>query len=249
MENATKYHFQDFTHNHYRELLTEAGKHYNFCFYPESESVEGYVLWRHDLDYSMDAAVDLARIEAEAGVTSTYFLLPHSEYYNLLDVESKEAVKAILKEGHQLGLHFDAAYFNLENEADLEKALALEKHFLESIFDVEISVFSFHNPTPQSLQWQEWTYAGMINTYATMFREQVGYCSDSNGYWRHERMMDVLKSAKHKNLQILTHPEWWTEKVMSPKERIRWWVESKTQRSLNNYDQLLQSFERENIDW
>ena len=32
----------------------------------------------------------------------------------------------------------------------------------------------------------------MINTYAKYFKENVEYCSDSNGYWRYKRLEDFL---------------------------------------------------------
>lgn len=47
------------------------------------------------------------------------------------------------------------------------------------------------------------------------------YCSDSNGYWRYERMMNVIKESQSEHLHLLTHPEWWTEDVMSPWEKYK----------------------------
>ena len=38
---------------------------------------------RHDIDYSIEKAVELAALEAEENVKSTYFVLLSSEFYNL----------------------------------------------------------------------------------------------------------------------------------------------------------------------
>ena len=63
-------------------------------------------------------------------------------------------------------------------------------------------------------------YAGMVNTYARRFRQDVAYCSDSNGYWGHERLRDVLARPAQGPLQVLTHPSWWTPEVLSPRQRL-----------------------------
>ena len=47
----------------------------------------------------------------------------------------------------------------------------------------------------------------MINAYAKYFKDNVEYCSDSNGYWRHQRLENFLNN-KHDKIQVLTHPVW-----------------------------------------
>ncbi|MBT5716894.1 MAG: hypothetical protein HOI70_08280, partial [Opitutae bacterium] len=46
------------------------------------------------------------------------------------------------------------------------------------------------------------------------------YVSDSNGYWRYRRLWDVLQKSQDSCLQVLTHPVWWQEKPMPPRQRI-----------------------------
>ena len=68
---------------HYRELLdaAQAGG-YRFAFFDRSPE-PGTVLLRHDVDLSLDAALAVAELEAEAGAAATYFLMTRSEFYNL----------------------------------------------------------------------------------------------------------------------------------------------------------------------
>ena len=41
------------------------------------------MILRHDVDLSLDAALRMAELEAEAGAAATYFLMTRSEFYNL----------------------------------------------------------------------------------------------------------------------------------------------------------------------
>ncbi len=152
--------------------------------------------------------------------------------------------------GHSIGLHLDSEDRVIQSESDLEKYLIQDRRMLEDFFDVEIKVFSFHNPTPFLLDnYRQWSYGGLINTYADYFQKEVGYCSDSNGYWRHRRLYDVLEKAEDSHLQVLTHPEWWQENTMSPKERIERCIQQRALRNWQYYDSTLKAAERLIIDW
>ncbi|HSP71754.1 MAG TPA: hypothetical protein VLN26_05245, partial [Gaiellaceae bacterium] len=64
----------EFSLRHYEELVRAAQEGgYRFaCF--DREPREGDLLLRHDVDLSLEAALELARVEAEAGARATYFL-------------------------------------------------------------------------------------------------------------------------------------------------------------------------------
>ncbi|KDC30925.1 hypothetical protein L505_0136 [Bordetella bronchiseptica F4563] len=97
------------------------------------------------------------------------------------------------------------------------------------------------------LQQREARYAGLLNTYSEFFRDQVGYCSDSNGYWRHRRLADVLEQAADHSLQVLTHPGWWVDEAMSPRDRIARCAEGRAAATMRKYDEDLACFGRDNI--
>src|SRR5438046_1254770 len=151
---------------------------------------------------------------------STFYLKPHCEYYNLLAKEQTRIVRQIMARGNRSGLHFDATYYELESEDDLSDLVNVEAKLLSDWFGADISAFSFHNPTPFLLSCEKETYGGLVNCYSRFFRTNVPYCSDSNGYWRFHRLWDVLQVAQDPCLQVLTHPEWWQETPMYPRERI-----------------------------
>ncbi len=219
-ELASRYHFNDFTRDNYRALLRLAQQRYAFADFSEDELPDGSVLWRHDVDYSVHAARALARIEAEEGVRSTYFFRLHSELYNLLEQPVAEVAREIVQLGHAVGLHLDTDFHGVSTEDVLDELVTWEASILERVLRTPVTAFSFHQPTPFLLSCERATYGRRVNTYATRFQQRVGYVSDSNGYWRHRRLEDVLRTGTHSTLQVLTHPEWWTESPMSPAARI-----------------------------
>lgn len=238
---------EDFTTTHYVELLRLAKLNYKFIGYREFAFGERVVLWRHDCDYSLNRSLRLAQLESQESVSSTYFLNPHCEFYNLLEKRQTEIVGKILLLGHDIGLHFDAAYYDIESEDQLDALVKREAGWLKNWFGVEPAAFSFHNPTEFLLSCERETYGGLINCYSRIFKTTIPYCSDSNGYWRFRRLSEVLESAQDPCLQVLTHPGWWQEAPLHPRERIFRSVYGRALAVMNLYDAGLQAHGRENF--
>lgn len=240
-------HFIDFTRDVYRRLLRTAVKDWPIHLYPGIPDDGRVLLWRHDCDYSMHAARSLARIEHEEGVRATYFLRMRSEMYNLMEADVMQCVEEIRGLGHALALHFDHPLTGIGREDDMTVLLARDRRLLEQIVEAPVEVFSFHNPNAFALSCREWTYAGLINTYATCFQGSIAYCSDSNGYWRHQSLPDVIENMQPPRLQVLTHPEWWTPEPMQPRQRIQRCLEGRSARSAAIYDAQMARDGRENV--
>ncbi len=249
MTNREKYHFDDFTHDSYSDILSAFINKSKFISYTEIDQNSNYVLLRHDVDFSVHAAYDLAVIENKFGIRSTYFLLLHSEFYNLLDKENIELIKKIINLGHQIGLHFDSSMYEINNDSSFEGFIQFESNIIRKIFNTEVNAFSFHNPSVIDLKRENFKYAGLINTYATIFKQEIAYCSDSNGYWRHSRLSDFVVSNLNPKVQILTHPEWWRKIIMSPAEKVEFCIKGRTDYTREFYKNLLEQNNRTNIDW
>lgn len=243
---AERYHFGDFTEDGYREIVRSAKRSYAFEPFG-TESEQPHVLWRHDVDISVHRAVRLAEIEAEEGVRATYFFLLRSEYYNLLEGPVLSRAREILAMGHWLGLHFDPSTFDPHTEGELERGLVRERDFLADVLETPIDAFSFHNPTIHGFDYRMDQIAGMLNTYGRGIDARYAYVSDSNGIWRHSRLPDVLEAAKEPRLHVLTHPEWWQEEPMSPRERLGRAIEGRARNSRRAWDALLERWGRENV--
>jgi hypothetical protein len=242
------YNFEDFTRNNYRELILLALKRFNFITYKElNTDTSNNMLWRHDVDISMHAALKLAQIEADLGVKANYFVLPHSEFYNLFEKEITKILIEIKELGHNIGLHFDSYYYGIDSEDALETYLLKEVQLFKNIFDLEIEAFSFHNTTDFTKSCERESYAGLINVYSCNIKTNYSYCSDSNGYWKYRRLEDFLRDDSILNAQVLTHPAWWQDEVLPPYNRVKRSVYGRADRILDYYKKVLVSFGNLNI--
>lgn len=232
-----------FTLNEYRSLLQLALKRYTFagfdeCDLPAPEMPDRIVFWRHDIDLSLENAVQLAQIEAEEGATSTYFVHLHSAFYHPWERRSFDRLQRIVSLGHSIGLHFDTAFYGSDDLRAILPWIKREADFLGELVGRPIRVFSAHNPTEHVLAtWTEDSLLGMVNTYARFFRDHVDYVSDSNGIWRHRSLKDALLHAEKSLLQVLTHPVWWSEKAASPEQKMREAIARRSEETESSYRQ------------
>jgi hypothetical protein len=239
---AQRYHFDDFTETSYREFLVAARSRYSFEEFGTT-SGSPHVLWRHDLDFSVHRGLALAQIEADEGVRSTYFFAPRSEGYNLLEESVLGKAREILALGHWAGLHCHA-----HADRELAEQLAFERDLLETVLEQSVKAFSFHNPEVANVHTVDADeIAGLANAAGRGIRERYAYVTDSNGYWRHRRLPDVLAEGEEDLLHVLTHPEWWAPEPMSPRERLERCIEGRARDTGRRWDELLDEWGRENV--
>lgn len=219
--------FKDFTVDNYKKIIKLCKEYgYEFISY-ENEIMKRdkkQVLLRHDVDYSMRRAIKLAEVEEKEGVRATYFIFSHSEGYNLYEAMTKEMVHQIINFGHDIGLHVDYGIYEKcvkENEP-IEKAICREIDDIQNTFGCKVTSISFHQPENfrGGIRLSNIEIAGIANAYSSYIFENYKYCSDSNGYWRFDRLEDVINSQKYDKMQVLLHPIWWTKKACSPAEKV-----------------------------
>lgn len=240
--------YKEFTEASYRRLLRIARENYHFTFFDQTDLDEPFVLWRHDVDLSIHRALRLAEIEKEEAVSSTFFLLLHGHYYNLFEREVYDRVQKILSFGHRLGLHFDFNFYDNLNDFSFEEKLQFEKTTLENLFGAEVSAVSYHNPSPDLLKSRaDLRVGGLFNAYAKEISDKCDYASDSNGYWRFRSIEEALLHPKKRNIQVLTHPEWWTADALSPRERVSRCIDGRANFIHQRYDKMIENHGRKNI--
>ena len=59
----------------------------------------------------------------------------------------------------------------------------------------------------------------------------------------------MSSEGKDERLQVLTHPVWWQDTVMSPRQRIHRYLDEAAKKKKDRYDRTLEEHGRENLDW
>lgn len=103
----------------YATLLRNIMRHYEIRPVRD-HPVEGSVCYlHHDVDFSIDGALQMAQIEAELGVKSTYYIRPVAAYMRRATVP----IRAIAGLGHEIGYHHSLMVRHLRKGTPLERLL------------------------------------------------------------------------------------------------------------------------------
>ncbi len=198
-------HTCDFSYRHYIETLKSIKNSHKFSFFNSASSND--VILRHDVDSSLIAALKMAKIENELDVQSTYFILFHSEFFNIFDVESSKIIHEILDLGHQIGLHYNENFISTNN-LDPTETILQEINLLNHHYGTNVNTVSCHDTTANKRLTLELPKE-ILDAYDPIFFKNRKYISDSAQYWREGCFCQ--NHSLHKNLQILIHPMWWSD--------------------------------------
>jgi len=195
---------------HYRELIAAAqAGGYRFAHF-EAAPAEGSVILRHDIDLSLDAALQMAELEHAAGASATYFLMTESVFYNLDSSEGVAAVARLRELGHRVALH--AVYPNAPGDERFDPVVA------------------WHNPDPATMRLP--LVDGRINVMQEPWFDPTTYRSDSNQHWRSGCPHEDLRAGAFRWLQLLTHPEIWAYPGETMGQTMRAMLEAEKDRRL-----------------
>jgi hypothetical protein len=158
------------------------------------------LLLRHDIDYSLDMALRLARVNADLGVAGTFFVLLRSHAYNPLSKTSLVRLNELVSLGQHLGLHVPAG---------LEANLTSDFKYLAAQVPLD-PVFSWHNPTPELLRnyRDRETVEGLTNVYSSRFLDEALYRSDSNFGKTYQELVEAFAEGRP-TVHLLLHPINW----------------------------------------
>jgi hypothetical protein len=197
--------------DHYRELLAAAERGgYRFADFSRDPE-PGDLILRHDVDLSLEAAAELAELEADAGVRATYFLMTGSVFYNLASPAGEATLATLRARGHAVGLH--AVYPDAR---------------LDERFD---PVVAWHNPDPE---YMSAPIPGAANAMEPRFFSPDRYRSDSNQHWRSGCPHEELAAGAFEWLQLLTHPEIWVYFGETMRETMLSMLEARRERALEH---------------
>lgn len=193
---------------------------------------------RHDIDFSLEKALQLATIEADAGIIASYFLLFSSPFYNLQDPKNIEIPRKLTNLGHEVGLHYD-------NDALISSATSIDQssEILDSQAELlgrfsgeKVVTIAAHNPSISGEELLKSTKYSSV--YENRFVSEIAYFSDSCGAWRNDFVDLMERAAMPPKIQLLTHPFFWSHKSMDRYETLSDYIENESDLQEKQIDQV-----------
>ncbi|HCT63589.1 MAG TPA: hypothetical protein DIC19_05765 [Erysipelotrichaceae bacterium] len=228
----------EFTYTGYRHLIELARlKGYLFSFYQEVEQYDKSIILRHDVDFSPIKALEMAKIEHELGVKSTYFILLATEFYNVFSVKTSEIFTEILSLGHQIGLHYDEQKYQTTSREVVKQVITKEVRILEEALKIKIDVVSMHRPSEFVLN-ASIELDDLINAYGNKYLREMKYVSDSRMYWR-ENIIEIIEKCEHKKIHLVTHPFWYSDQNEATKDKLKLFI---NQGKVERFEQIDKNF-------
>jgi hypothetical protein len=205
---------KELTYPNYRQLITELKKEYTFtCFSKikySNEPIQKKVLLRHDIDLSLEKALEMAEIENELGVSSVYFLFLRSPFYNIFSGKEEKIIRRIIELQHYIGLHFDFAKYENLTISQMSYQIKREIDFLQDFYQVKLDSVSFHRPLSLDF-FTRLELSNYPHSYEPVFVNNFKYLSDSRAMWRFGHPLESEEYSRKENMHILVHPIWWNE--------------------------------------
>ncbi len=214
-----------FSYTEYGEIISSIQKHLPILDYSEiNKSTSKFCVIRHDVEFSVDRAYDLALYEHSLGIETSYMFQIRNNCYNVFSDKNLSKIESIVDMGHKVGLH---AHMNaLKDIKYIDYYIKNDIHILSALTGFVIDRFSFHRPKREYLELNL-TIPNIINTYGKKYFHltenlnnlNVNYLADSQHKWNYGHPLNLnLKSIN--KLQLLTHPYSWTKEGLDNKKNF-----------------------------
>lgn len=209
---------KDLTYKNYKNLVETLKEDYTFtCFSKikfSNEPIEKKVLLRHDVDLSLEKALEMAEIEYELGIPATYFLFLRSPFYNIFSGNEGKIIRKIIELQHYIGLHFDFAKYENLTISQMSYQIKREIDFLQDFYSIKLDSVSFHRPLSMEF-FSRLELSNYPHSYEPVFVNNFKYFTDSRAIWKYGHPLESKEYLEKKNLHILIHPIWWNEEPTS----------------------------------
>lgn len=223
----------DFTLQKYKELCEAIMEEYTPI------TVESYltkkpsgklVILRHDVDRKPESALNMAKIENDLGITSTYYFRMKKNVFK------RKIIKEIANMGHEIGYHYEVLD---KAKGDFEKAIKIFGEELKEFSEVcEVTTVCMHgNPLSKWINKDLWTKYnlkdfGIIGEpYLSIDYTRVLYLTDTSRRWNSmfsvkdivdvnqatekikstDDVIRMINNAHMDQICILAHPNRWSD--------------------------------------
>jgi hypothetical protein len=244
MENNKK---NQFSYTEYVEIL----KLYSpiiIDFKDVNSSNNKFCVLRHDVEFSLERALSMAKLDFQYDVKSSFFIQVMNSAYNPLSTINKKILREIIDFGHNVGLHFYTSHI-LENDLEeLKKELKIQTKILENCIEKDVDRFSFHRPSKWMLELDTSEFSALLNAYSKKYFElltdeilpvKIKYIADSNHSWRYGH---PLGNHPYQCFQLCLHPDEWSARGGSDLENFKALVSEQELFFIENIDLEYKTF-------
>ena len=195
----------DFSHQSYLDLLTYVqGLGRPLVAFRDIPASGPCVILRHDIDFSIEKAAEMASLDSSVGARSTFFALMTTPYYNALEENNLARLRVILGLGHEIGLHVDCSGFSSISADEQLERVRSQVACLEAHLGTHITSIAQHKPTAAK---NHPVFPGYTDAYSKPFFTDIGYISDSRMMFRVRDVRDFIR--RNERCQMVLHPIWW----------------------------------------
>ncbi len=244
-----------FSYAEYRNIITLVKHNLPIMDFSEvNDEVDCFCVLRHDIEFSIDRALEMARIEHEdLNVHSTYTVQLRNNTYNALSQKNIEAIQEIEEMGHYIGLHQNPPQMG---DDELIDYILKDIETLEHYYGFEVDRFAFHRcgSNPGILE-KYVEVPGKINCYAEDFFHyfsddkpedlRVHYLADSNHQWKYGHPLHVDYWDLPQKMQLLTHPYSWSEEGYDNISNYTKLIRERNEELLTSMDSETKTFPKE----
>jgi hypothetical protein len=246
---------QSFSYNEYRYILETLKSNIPILDFSDVDrDTTTFCIIRHDIEFSIERAYNLALIENEMNIATSYFVQLNNNTYNALSTKNLNLLNQINLLGHKIGLHFSPSHSR--NKA-IEEELFHYKGILEKALNNHIDRFSFHRPNLNpSILKDTLEFGNLINAYSSLFFQyfegrtpenlEIKYVSDSNHQWRYGHPLEAIEQG-YKKIQILFHPFSWSSNGGNNTQNFRELIFEKYQTMIDSFDSETSDFPKDEI--
>ena len=199
----------DFTLNTYKRLLSALpASGYSFQTYFEfvQDTKEKAIIMRHDVDRLSANALQMARLEHEMGIGSTYYFRVVSQSWD------ESIIREIADLGHEIGYHYEDLSMC---KGDMERAIMNFKSNLARMRKlVPVSTICMHGSPLSSIDnldlWKRYDYKDLsiiAEPYIDIDYTQVFYVTDTGRKWniKSSSVRDKVDSGFHILIESTQH--------------------------------------------
>lgn len=215
----------NFSYKEYGEIINSIQEYLPIIDYNEvTDLTEKFCVIRHDVEFSVDRAHNLALYEQSLGIKTSFMFQIRNNCYNTFSDQNLAKIKSIASMGHKIGLH--AHMDALKDINYIEDYIINDINILSLFTGLNIDRFSFHRPKKEYLKLNL-IINNIINTYEKkyfhfnekLYNLNVTYLADSQHKWSYGHPLNLNIESINK-LQINSHPYSWTEKGLDNRQNF-----------------------------